>query len=602
MKALLLLLVFGLAACGQMTVRSPFYVAPLGQPAAMGPAPFSPTNVGSLALWVAASSGVYADTAKTTPATEGGAVAAWSDLSGRTFDFWQAAGYKQPRFASSLAGHPAVLFGGGNDVCMKTIATNQFTQPVTAFLVVCSSNNHWSEFMDGLGSPGRFTLGNAYDGFGMESEAAALGFDYACAPGAARPITNQWSLTAGCMNGKMSTLWVDGICSTPQPNQLPDFSTNSPVGFTIGQTYGGSWNLFGGIAEMIVYHTNLSAADFASVRDYLRAKYGMAAWPSPQPADLAQPVPMILDTDLAADCDDAGDVALFCKLARLGEVAALAIVTSSTNDYSGETARVIMTNYGLSIPVGTFQGDLPDPNGTGPNHSVFTAQVVTNYGDMTHTNLWYTNSTTVYRQALAGAADRSVVIVGTGFAGALRALLDSGPDGISASTGWALVSNKVARYIPVAGYYVGPNNGFGAEWNVKSDPAAYADVFSRWPGPIVACGIELNNTFWDAKDRGIFTGPPAPGGNTNCPQHLAYQLFTGGAARPAWGQLGVLYGARGTGSGLVAYGINGSNYVNETSGTNLWTATPGNNCSYLRKTMSDTNLIETLNGLLNAEP
>src|SRR5690348_16242377 len=66
-----------------------------------------------------------------------------------------------------------------------------------------------------------------------------------------------------------------------------------------------------------------------------------------------QPVNIILDDDMAHNADDTGDHAMLWAMSARGEVNVLALIISSTNDYSAPCARAIARYYGHpNIPIG----------------------------------------------------------------------------------------------------------------------------------------------------------------------------------------------------------------------------------------------------------
>src|SRR5262245_12356670 len=74
-----------------------------------------------------------------------------------------------------------------------------------------------------------------------------------------------------------------------------------------------------------------------------------------------EPVNIILDSDLAHSADDIGDHAMLWALSARGEVNVLALILSSTNDYSAPAAHAIATYYGHpNVLIGANQGSIPN--------------------------------------------------------------------------------------------------------------------------------------------------------------------------------------------------------------------------------------------------
>src|ERR1041384_5305009 len=69
------------------------------------------------------------------------------------------------------------------------------------------------------------------------------------------------------------------------------------------------------------------------------------------------PVKVIFDTDMAADVDDVGALAILHALADLGEAEILAVGISSRNEHVGPCVDAINTWYGRpDIPIGYQRG------------------------------------------------------------------------------------------------------------------------------------------------------------------------------------------------------------------------------------------------------
>ena len=147
---------------------------------------------------------------------------------------------------------------------------------------------------------------------------------------------------------------------------------------------------------------------------------------------------------MAIDADDVGDHAMMWALANRGEVNVIALICSSANEYSAPAMRAIANYYGHSgVPLGAHKGNTPSVAGS--NGSNYTFQIANQFGTPGDTRLNYPDAVTVYRQALANAADSSVYILANGYYQPLRDLLQSQPDSISPLTGIQLVAQKVKR-------------------------------------------------------------------------------------------------------------------------------------------------------------
>lgn len=313
-------------------------------------------------------------------------------------------------------------------------------------------------------------------------------------------------------------------------------------------------------------------------------------------------VNVILDSDIAGDCDDVGDHALLWALAKTGEVNVLALITSSVNEYSAPTVRAIANYYGHpNIPIGAYQGNTP--NNYSAANSAYTQEVAALFDPVPNdTRANYPDAVTVYRQALAGAPNGSVYIVAGGYFEPLLGLLQSPADAISPLTGLQLVTQKVAALVPAAGYF--PDSGTDPTANFVYDADGASYVFANWPAPIISVGNEVGGD--------VITGPAANASESTNPIKLAYDLVCGEGqwcpdAVPAWTQVAILYVARGgIGTNFTIGGANGHTVVwsnsQATPGRNIWTQTPNTQDSYIEKIVSPGVLEGILNPLIQSGP
>src|SRR5205085_8001729 len=90
----------------------------------------------------------------------------------------------------------------------------------------------------------------------------------------------------------------------------------------------------------------------------------------------------------------------------------------------------------------------------------------------------------VYRRALVGQPDGSVVMISAGYLENLSALLNSPADTISSLTGRQLIAAKVKSLNVMGGGY--PSRV--RENNLAGNPAAAQDVATNWPTKLVWAG------------------------------------------------------------------------------------------------------------------
>ncbi len=197
----------------------------------------------------------------------------------------------------------------------------------------------------------------------------------------------------------------------------------------------------------------------------------------------AQPAPVIFDTDIGNDVDDALALAMLHALESRGEAHIAAVTITKDNRYAAPFIDLVNTFYGRpEIPIGMVR------NGKTPEDSAMIRVPAERrkadgsfvYPHQLTDGAAAPEAGAVLRRALAGAADGSVIIVQTGFSTNLARLLDSPED-------MALIRRKVRLLSMMAGHFpLGP-----PEYNVKTDVAAARKLFERWPTPIVASGFEI---------------------------------------------------------------------------------------------------------------
>ncbi|HTE17651.1 MAG TPA: nucleoside hydrolase, partial [Armatimonadota bacterium] len=184
----------------------------------------------------------------------------------------------------------------------------------------------------------------------------------------------------------------------------------------------------------------------------------------------AKPAPVILDTDIGPDVDDAGTVAVLNALADRGEARILAMGACTSSQWAAPCLDALNTYYGRpGIPVGTFKGTgfLADPK----EHEKYNRAVAERFPNDLKNGANAPDAAALYRRVLARQPDRSVVFCAVGPLNNLSRLLDSGPDRASRLSGTDLVARKVKLLSVMGGRY--PE---GKEWNFEQDPAAAARV------------------------------------------------------------------------------------------------------------------------------
>lgn len=227
---------------------------------------------------------------------------------------------------------------------------------------------------------------------------------------------------------------------------------------------------------------------------FVLAAFFAPACTSPmKPSDKALPV--IFETDMGNDIDDALALDMLYKYQDEGRVRLLGISSNKNNAYSVPFLDIMSTWYGYpGIPLGKVVNGV-DSEGDSRNY----AQAVCEYatageevfkGSM-NDHEQVPGSVNLYRKLLAAQPDSSVTIVSVGFSTNLAQLLESGADEYSRLTGRELVASKAKRLCVMAGSFDGGLKK--GEYNVIKDIPSAMKVFAEWPGEIVVSPYEVGS-------------------------------------------------------------------------------------------------------------
>lgn len=255
----------------------------------------------------------------------------------------------------------------------------------------------------------------------------------------------------------------------------------------------------------------------------------------------APPVKVIFDTDLAADVDDVGALAVLHALADRGEAEILATVVSSRNRHAPLCLDAINSWYGRGdLPIGVVKEQTAGYPKDSPGEvgSKYTEEIARRFRHDLRSAKAAPDATAVYRRVLAGQPDRSVVVVTVGFLSNLKNLLDSPADASSPLPGEDLVRRKVRLWVCMGGKFpdgLWPDGG--SEYNIGYDTYASVRVVNDWPTPAVFSGFEIG--------AALKTGARLAQLPEESPVRAAYWLFNGLQNRESWDQSAVLYAVRG---------------------------------------------------------
>jgi inosine-uridine nucleoside N-ribohydrolase len=200
-------------------------------------------------------------------------------------------------------------------------------------------------------------------------------------------------------------------------------------------------------------------------------------------AAVAQSTPVIFDTDMGNDVDDALALAILHALESRGECRLIGVTITKDNPWAAPYVDLVNTFYGRAhVPVGMVKGGvtpedspmirIPAERRRADGSLVYPRRLASGSEAM--------EAVALLRRLLTAEKDGSVVIVQVGFSTNLARLLDSPAD-------VELVKRKVNLLSVMAGNFAQPKS----EFNVERDTASARKLFDRWPGEIVVSGFEI---------------------------------------------------------------------------------------------------------------
>jgi len=248
----------------------------------------------------------------------------------------------------------------------------------------------------------------------------------------------------------------------------------------------------------------------------------------------AEPVPVIFDTDITGDVDDALALAMLHTLADRGKCDILAVTISKSNPLAAPFVDAVNTFYGRpDIPIGVGE-NLPERESkylhlvNEKNDGEF--RYPHDIGVSTEPE----KAVALIRRVLEQADDHSVAIIQVGLATNLAALLDT-------EGGKALITEKVDHLSLMAGAFetINGNNHY-LEANVKNHIDSMKKIANEWPDAVPA--------IWSGFKIGISAAYPRESiaNDFNYVDHHiikeAYLLYCGpNHDRPTWDLTSVLY-------------------------------------------------------------
>lgn len=264
--------------------------------------------------------------------------------------------------------------------------------------------------------------------------------------------------------------------------------------------------------------------------------------------DHPEPIPIIFDTDMDLDCDDAGALAVLHALMDSNEANILGVIVDVPFEASAKCVMIINNYYNRpEIPVGLLE-DIDYKKGNkyqlykgakkrlGEFRDYYTNKIVKHYSSDITENQKIWESVNLYRHLLSNSEDHSVVIVAVGLLTALKALLDSPPDDLSPLNGTDLVKLKVKKLVTMG---IGRFPSAQAEFNWLMDWESARFVISHWPTDLV---VQSNGTeFLTGNKLSIRT----PESN---PVRKIYETYVKSPRKgnSSWDPITAFYGVRGS--------------------------------------------------------
>lgn len=190
----------------------------------------------------------------------------------------------------------------------------------------------------------------------------------------------------------------------------------------------------------------------------------------------APPAPVVYDTDMGNDIDDALALAMLHALEARGEIRLRAVTVTKDNPWAARYVSAVNRFYGRAdLPVGLVRNGVTREEGNYVRRAL-------EQGGWPH-DTEFPDAVELLQRVLAREPDGSVVIVQVGFSTNLARLLE-------APGGRELAARKVKLLSVMAGDFAGG----GPEYNVKEDIPSAKKLAAEWPGPIVWSGFEVGRT------------------------------------------------------------------------------------------------------------
>ena len=298
-----------------------------------------------------------------------------------------------------------------------------------------------------------------------------------------------------------------------------------------------------------------------------------------------QIIPVIFDTDMDLDCDDAGALAILHALMDNKETELLGVICDVPSINSAYVAKLINTYYSRAdIPIGIVKDDdfetskkyytyrnYRNYNMSGKGY--YPPKIVQEFKHPEFNEQGIEDCVSLYRSLLSKSENESVVIIAVGLLTALAQLLDSDSDEISSLSGEQLVKKKVKKLISMG---IGSFPSANAEFNWLMDWDSARRVINHWPTTLVISA--LGSQFLNGNTLSKTT-------LKSNPVRICYEIYLEGENRGnySWDLIAAYHGVRETNpyfEEVKGYYIN----LEQELGKNFWIEDKEDNKkhSYLR--------------------
>ncbi|MBO7708726.1 MAG: nucleoside hydrolase [Thermoguttaceae bacterium] len=210
------------------------------------------------------------------------------------------------------------------------------------------------------------------------------------------------------------------------------------------------------------------------------------------------PIPIIFDTDMGNDADDAMALAILNAFVDRGECDLLAVTLTKTSPNAAPYIKMFNAYMGHpDIPIGITSEERTPSDGK-YLAAIFDLKKADGTPLFPKPKITPEPAVPLIRKCLAAAEDGSVVIIQVGFSTNLAELLESPADDVSPLTGRELVKRKVRLLSTMFGAF---NGRYQGEFNVLNDVPAARKVAAEWPTPIWFSGFEIGEAVTISREQ-----------------------------------------------------------------------------------------------------